>query len=638
MSLGSTPLDEDALRQLAGASVGRTPEGIEDPLFVPRPGTFYHYGTSVPIVGIASWIRLDSGLIVPASAAVSGPLDHVGVYVTLDEYLDIPPGALVKDTVRRHSAEELIIALAALNHYLGDKTAPPEVVDEFLSRLKPKPATRLRVFMNQHPAGSVVLAGRQSILTAMKHVIGLNVTADLEPVLDVATAALMMSHAAGTMIRPEESSDYVLGNVPQSFFMDMVRLILLHNSGDPYGLIERNSRAWTLDDDAPRSNGIEHGMRELVRLATGLEIEDIWALGFALYAFVLSRKPDAPFVLKDINSDMPSEILAAFQQLVSADADLLRREIGDAADPWNFYALERFPVFRVSTGLVVLDEEFLLERITNGVYWDVFGYLREIPGGENLHLRWAEAFSGISEQLLEQQLNGLRVSAGGVRSSYDEHDLQRAYPGRQACDLCLDFGTHWCLFEIVRRDASFKTRAHGDFDQFKTDIERSIVGKAQQLNDTVGCLAANEADLTGSAPVPNKSYQPVVIVAGRVPSGPHVEEYIKGRLEAEDLLRQPRVLPLAVLDLQGVELLEALAQAGHLVGDVLREWKASPLTGMPFPTFVSNRFGQLPRAARIQEQMDQFTPMLLERLQLKDDPGREGAIVRDSQSLQAADG
>lgn len=620
LASGDAPPSEDTLRRLAEASMGAAPAGVDRTFFVPQADTYYHYGSAVPVLGATRWVRLGSGLIVPAAAASSSPLDHVGVYVTLGEYLEVSPSTLIRDLVRRYSTEEMMVALAAINHYLGDKTAPDDVVEEFLTRLMPGPAMRLKSFMNSHGGSTVVLVGRQALRTSMKNVIGLNASQDKEPLLDVSTAAIMMVHAAGAMIKPVESAGRVVQGVPEPFFMDMVRLALLHRSGDPLGLIERTARVWTGYDDVPRSHGIESSVRELVREATGIEVEDIWAIGFALYAFVISHKPDSPFVLRDINSDMPTEVLASFEELIAADPERLRQAIGEAADPWNFYALERFPVLRVARGLVVLDEEYLLERITNGVYWDVFGHLKVTSGSENLHLRWAESFGEIWEHAIEDQLNALGLATVAEGASYDEHDLQRAFTGHRACDLALDFSTHWCLFEIVRREPHFDTRAHGDFERFEKDIELSVVAKARQLHETVLCLQGEERLLTGVDPVVGKAYQPVVVVAGKVPAGPYVEEYIQERLTAEGILSLPRVRSLAVLDLHDVELLEAMALEGHLVGDVLLQWKSSTLAGMPLSTFAYSRYGGLARAVRIEDRMSAFMPMLIDRLKLRDPP------------------
>ena len=111
-------------------------------------------------------------------------------------------------------------------------------------------------------------------------------------------------------------------------------------------------------------------------------------------------------------------------------------------------------------------------------------------------------------------------------------------------------------------------------------------------------------------------------VAGNVPSGLHVEDYILRRLQDEGLLFDPRTRPLAVLGLLDVEILEGLSAKGYLPGDLLHDWKSGSLSRVPFVSYIAKKFGRRFRPPRVQARMEEVLPQLVARLRLKDDPSR----------------
>jgi hypothetical protein len=86
-----------------------------------------------------------------------------------------------------------------------------------------------------------------------------------------------------------------------------------------------------------------------------------------------------------------------------------------------------------------------------------------------------------------------------------------------------------------------------------------------------------------------------VVVAGTFPLEPTTDGYIRGRLAEEGLLADARISPLCVLDLDDVDYLEALCEAGGCLPDLLNGWKSSPLSGIAFRIYAHSS-GLIPAA------------------------------------------
>jgi hypothetical protein len=61
----------------------------------------------------------------------------------------------------------------------------------------------------------------------------------------------------------------------------------------------------------------------------------------------------------------------------------------------------------------------------------------------------------------------------------------------------------------------------------------------------------------------------------------------------ENLLQHPRIEPVCVVDMADIEILEALAEEGENVGEVLVRWKQSALAESSLRNFVVEESGEI---------------------------------------------
>jgi hypothetical protein len=139
---------------------------------------------------------------------------------------------------------------------------------------------------------------------------------------------------------------------------------------------------------------------------------------------------------------------------------------------WDFLAMQQTPVLRIGDGLLLMDDGFLVDRMTSGMYWVVHDYLKATEG-ETARIHWTQAWGDMVEALAEEDLRQLApVVLAGNPPYYTEQDLAAAYPGHKTADLVIDFGTGLAVFEVVSGQLSTSTRIDGLRESFFSDLEK----------------------------------------------------------------------------------------------------------------------------------------------------------------------
>jgi len=243
---------------------------------------------------------------------------------------------------------------------------------------------------------------------------------------------------------------------------------------------------------------------ELLREATGLEVEDLLALGFAAWAHSTQWEPDRPLLL-DFGMDgvaMDEEKIEAFLGLVAATPEELRGGLARSTSPYDFLAIQQKPITRLGNGLLVLDERYLWERFTSGLFWVVHDHLKFVLGNEQERDRWTEAYGKMVEMMVEDRVRSMAPVTPGAdreRAFYTEEDFARTYgEGVSRVDATVDFGHHLVLFEVVGGQLSTGTRMHGEIRWFEKDTKTLVVEKCEQLEGSAKAVLKDAGKLTGA--------------------------------------------------------------------------------------------------------------------------------------------
>jgi hypothetical protein len=548
-------------------------------------------------------------------------LDH-NTYITLDEYVvetqrrqigwSASSREIADALLGQHPRMELLMALIALNRIrkLPDQLAE---VEGFYRLQLPKSIQAVYSgLMADRVHGPRYFLARQLILLAIREVLAYAGPIATHPDRGVISSAVMLTHALGSDLQEMGGGVKLWEGMASGDLMEIVQNGSFHAADDVMALLDRHWRVWfelgaTASKEKPRAS-----FEDLAREAIGLDPKLALLLGVALKTSTDAWRPGTPIaVQRQFVLDVDEADLDAFIHYTSSTVDELTAELAPTAGPWAFLPLEKTPILRLPDGLVVVDDTYLLKRVTDGLFLAVAD-MEGPPTGSGARRAWSRAYSEVVEAALNFQIEGLApsipvVGGGSMKTYFGEEEIKSAYipkgkrgQGHKVCDAAvwLPQGA-WLIFEIVNGELKVPSRQAGDMDGFAKDTTRLVIGKLAQLDATAEDLLRDDSKLTGLPRSGTAEIQPILIQGGHFPVHPVTMAYVDFRLKQERLLlHRARVRPLAILHWEELEILEAAFEQAEPVMDLLGAWQRAKPWGRTLQNWISDNRSDLRRPQR----------------------------------------
>lgn len=515
--------------------------------------------------------------------------DHVAVYMTCDEYMPMYlaqrgysyiPDEWATALLQSHTQDEL---LASLTSALYVVSAPGDAGrrlrhdwnEHVLSALDSSLAGAISMALHQPGAPRVLLA-RQSLLRALKLVLAhapVSIPGDRRT--DATSVVTLLSHYASRKSQPAAPDEPQLGGYPESLAMSLVQNSYF-NAGDDFGdTLARFRQLWTAYESRLRRYPRRVPLRQMLREATALDIDDILTIGFALFSQSAKNTAATAHRLELSSLHLPTDVVNTFLARFSATALQHAAALTTRQGEWEFLPLEDKPVLRLGpTMATALDVRFLQARLTSGLYWLVHDHEKKTHG-EHARRAWTQTFSELVEIHVEDQLRRLAPPIiGGATSFFTEEDL--ASLGASTADAGIDFGSAVLLAEVVQHQMTVPTRQLGDVAAFRQDMEISVLKKAQQLSGTADVLLREPTHPRSPLKRRPARIFPIVVEGAPLPVNPVTMRYVRGEADVRGYLQQPECAPLLIVNVSELEILEGLVVSGraNVVG-VLEDWVAA---------------------------------------------------------------
>ena len=523
--------------------------------------------------------------------------------------------------------EEYLCQLAILNHAATRDELTQPVQERYLAGMRPEAAGAVRRAM----AGGVDgqrrwFLARQLVLRAMRVVLlppeaaaqgspDPVLEADLAGVIDPETAAVLLVHLIGDALYGEiPDGGPRLCGIPETVAMEMIANNLFYDRDDVGDLLARYRMLWL--DYGARLKRFQPRLPpgEMLREAAGIGLDEMITMGFLYWSCLQARTPDDPLRLKAMaapDMTISREEVETFLGLFSATPADLTDALRKCPQPWQMQPIQARPLLRLDDDVVVLDERYLVERVTRGLYWLVHDHEKTIYG-ENPRRAWTQVWSEMIETRAEDELRQLAPRLiGGGRAFFTEEHLMAAFPGSKNCDAGIDFGGDVVLAEIVSGTVKVPTRELADASSFRQDAEKIVIRKARQLYETAANLLRKPQPATSPLSAPPARIFPVVVIGGQFPVNPLTIRYITEQLAAEGHQPDGTVQSLTVMDLEELEGCHALwERRNQTLPQLLDACRNSPYRDAAFRNYLSYEIGgqELGRPADIQEALaESFT-------------------------------
>lgn len=393
---------------------------------------------------------------------------------------------------------------------------------------------------------------------------------------------------------------------------EMVSNQIFHAPRSLQSMLARWYRTWfQLPADDPTVP--DDFLVDLYREATSADLLDVAIMTLAMWQSARNGQvhiQDASLTNVGIPADAVTVTLDAIAGNYSQVMEHLR---GNPPGPWNTDVLRQYPALHYDEGMtLIVDPQLLVERVFSWLpYWDVNAHLK----GDN---KRRGQFSDRLRHYYEVYATEAITAMAGTGRVYDERSLQAAYAaqGVKIADCAIAYPGGWVVLDVSTRSTTRET-AHGRTPgALEREIDTLVVTKARQLQSTIDQIRANEPRLTSMAHLSGpRVFQPIVLVTEGFPINPVTAEKIRIALRENDLLTAPDILPLQILDLQDIEIVEGIQEAGgpDLLA-LLHEKARSKLADTAVRDYVLAVRRPLARdPVRVRELVDELMGRILER-------------------------
>ena len=600
--------------------------------------------------------RSASGLVLPGvndAAQLFGLMPVLGenaflerlvrVYVIAREYLEgfertrgrvFDRNQWIAVLLAAYPAEDYLCQLAALNHAANSDELTLAYRDLFLARLAEDAAPAVQSVM----AGGVDgrprwLFARQMILHAMRLVLvppepptapDPGVAAALDGI-DLEVAAILLVHLVADSYKQERDEGApLLAGMPESLATELIANNAFYDRDDDGDLLGRYRLLWediggNLTRDIPRRPPVD-----LLQEAAGIGLEDLTALAYGYWAHARMRGLDTPIkvngtIMPDIR--VSHATIARFLETFARPPAELAEDLRACPGPWQLLPVQARPLLRLGDDIVVLDERYLMERVTRGLYWLVHDHERDTYGDQARN-DWTKAYGEMVERFAEDRLRAMAPQQllGRGPAFFGEEDLQAAFPQQRSCDTVIDFGGDVVLAEIVSGTITVGTR-HGNAEAFRKDADRLVLDKADQVYTSARNLLRDPQPTNSPLTGPAARVFPVVVCGGQFPINPLSMRYINEQLKAKGLVPAGLVEPLALMDLEELEGCAALRERrGLTMPQLLRAWRSSAYSNAAFRNYLAYEYGgrELGRPGAVGDALAESMMTIQRRLGVED--------------------
>jgi hypothetical protein len=505
----------------------------------------------------------------------SSPMDLIGVYLSPD--IGVGQKLNIEKIRDRLSEMPLIPALNALAQiaYRADKaTNEQESVELANALLRPVYATKAVALINSGGKARHFVVSSQVITGLAINALVYCQELEYEGEYDVQALVYDLGDlllALGATTSDELSPDTVI--------MELVRLDLWARVFDHDRWYELAQRMIFEVLPALRKSPDWIDTAQMVKDATGIELGLFWALTNSMAIHVDNMPDNHRFPHYLDNGHIDNAIVDRWAQFWTIELDeareLAKEDVKDA-HLWSFSAFYEYPLLHLhGDSTFVIRPWFLAMKATPiGFFSAIERIIRETAKDDDdrkhIFLKWSRLFGEATELMGRTLIDEYAASLPRI----DEDEIKTKWTGKgKVCDVVFT-GDDWVALDFVYRRIKKETATTGDINDLAIDLERGVVEKLSQIDNTLVRGLAADGEPSGSI------YPLVVVGAPFSVNGLLLNEVDKQATTSglKVIAENKKCKPPLIIDMAEFWLLLETAEYNKLTpAQLIEMWLQSPL-------------------------------------------------------------
>ncbi len=323
--------------------------------------------------------------------------------------------------------------------------------------------------------------------------------------------------------------------------------------------------------------------------ATGFNLKDYLAFGFALLVWFINQSylrdtyreehasinPHTFFSTSTIDPALAHRLLEGFVHTHASAKAAFEARAGDVSRlTYDFLPFMAKPLYQIRGDIIVpMHLGYLEARFTNGIYWTIFDHLQ----GEHRR-KFTRFFGRIFEAYIRRSFQrSMPDEPGLARRVFPEFTYPTSHGERKTSDLVLLYPRTAIFLEATASRIRLEATAiSGDLTAFEADVAKVILENARQLTHRIRDFRSGLYTFDGVTGHDIERIYPVIVTVHSVPESTIIWDHMRTMLADRELLSDPGVEPLQLIDVEEVEILETIFQQGVSLLQVIEARAADP--------------------------------------------------------------
>lgn len=556
----------DRMSRMFQVLAGDGVPGDTEAFALPDTGSWARTPGATAPVFVRGYVMTSSGLLIPQRYAIGPqPVDFIKVFITAKELLGyVPDRDLLVNGLRGYPLERVIEYVASGLIGLAVSGNDTSQLDrQFAQQLADAPRHRAMAMLAEENPKRVLIAA-QPLFALLKAAFCLSPDTAAGDPRPAFLPALLVSFSdyLGT---DEDVAELTVTGAPGPLARELISNQLFNSGINHVDLIGRFERRWF---ELPAERATEERVVDMAaefEYATGVALRDFIFLGVLFWVNCYQERPRLGPGYVAATGWEPERLQRALDLFIASLDQmraLVQEEVADGGMSWSISSFEQYPVVRMSDGgMLVIDPKLVLRRVCGLLPMFDIEHGLKVRGETKRLARVWESYRYLAEQYALELLRELVTTR-----LYTEDELAVICQGKRA-DASVDYGDAWIVVEVTTSRPTRGTVSGEDAAAADKDLGK-LVKKVAQLDATITALREKEAVLTGHPGADAPRFYPVLVTADGFPVNPFTLELIRERVTRAGLLVGNDVARLELLDLEDLELVLALHEAG---GPTLRE-------------------------------------------------------------------
>lgn len=239
---------------------------------------------------------------------------------------------------------------------------------------------------------------------------------------------------------------------------------------------------------------------------------------------------------------------------------------------YDFLKMKEKPLLNIGNDLYIpFSYDFFCERLTTGIYWIIFDFLKEKKSG-NLHLKFSRYNGLLFEKYVKDLSKIIHLNLNNPEEAFIGDEVYLIGKQELKTPDAMIIGDEYIIVieATSSRITANRTLAMGIPDAFMGDCEKIIFRKARELDGFLRNLENGNVEIKGNRISWGKKIYPLIVTLDSFPKMTVIDDFLYQEIQSQGFLASNYIEPLSIISVDELE--DVAKNDDYDFLDILKSW------------------------------------------------------------------